>query len=207
MNLKHSHRSRGVVVATVGILISACSSSTPNQMNGGGGNGGGSNGSSSDGGSVSSGGEGSSGSSDGGGVGSSSGVTILVYPNGNHASELIAAIKGAKTSVYMTMYEIDDYGRHRRDGREAKGAGLDVQVDPRRLVDDDGRTTLSAYNCVQFSAKIPVVWSSSAFTFTHEKCVMIDHKQAWIMTANAESSVPSSTTASILAIDNDLRPT
>ena len=211
MNLKHSRRSRSFVAAAVGmvgILISACSSSTPNAASGNGGGGGnnGSGGSSSgSGGSGSSsgsggGGSGSSSTGGDGGLASSSNVTILVYPNGNHASELITAINGATTSVYMTMYEIDDTGVI--DAIVAKkSAGLDVQV----IL--DGSTTTKSNNTKAYdafdSAKIPVIWSSSSFTYTHEKCVMIDHKQAWIMTANAESSVPGSN-REYLAIDDDL---
>jgi cardiolipin synthase A/B len=126
-------------------------------------------------------------------------VTIIVYPNGNHAAELIAAINAATTSVYMTMYEIDDTGIINALVAR-KTAKLDVQV----IL--DGSTTTktgntSAYNTFN-SAGIPVVWSNPAFTFTHEKCVMIDHKQAWIMTANAESSVPE-VNREYLAIDNE----
>jgi phosphatidylserine/phosphatidylglycerophosphate/cardiolipin synthase-like enzyme len=126
-------------------------------------------------------------------------VSILVYPNGNNASELIAAINGATKSVYMTMYEIDDT-KVVDAIISRKSAGLDVQV----ILDGSSTTksnNTSAYNSFN-SAQIPVVWSSSAFTYTHEKCVMIDHKQAWIMTANAETSVPEAN-REYLAIDND----
>jgi hypothetical protein len=144
---------------------------------------------------------GGSGSSSGGSSGSSSGgssnVSILVYPNGNHAAELIAAINGAKTSVYMTMYEIDDSGVIGAIV-SAKNRGLDVKV-----ILDGSSTTRSnnqgAYN--SFSGY--VTWSSPGFTYTHEKCVMIDHTQAWVMTANAESSVPEYN-REYLAIDDDL---
>ena len=165
----------------------------------GGASGSGSGSSSGGGGADGGGGSGSSSGSGSGGITSSTGVTILVYPNGNHAAELIAAINGAKTSVYMTIYEIDDTGViNAIVGR--KNAGLDVQV----IL--DGSTTTrtnntNAYNSFT-AAKIPVVWSNSAFTYTHEKCVMIDHKQAWIMTANAESSVPEYN-REYLAIDDD----
>jgi cardiolipin synthase len=173
---------------------------------GSGGSGGGSGSSSGSGGGSGSSSGSSSGSGSGGGSGSgsggivsSTGVTILVYPNGNHAAELIAAIKAAKTSVYMTMYEIDDSGIVNALVAQ-KAAKLDVQV----IL--DGSTTTktnntSAYNSFT-TAQIPVVWSNPVFTFTHEKCVMIDHKQAWIMTANAESSVPEYN-REYLAIDND----
>jgi cardiolipin synthase len=167
-------------------------SSSGGSGSGAGGSGGSSGSSSGSGSGSSSGGDdaGSSGSSSGsgsGGVVSSTGVSILVYPNGHHASELIAAINGATTSVYMTIYEIDDTGVINAIVAKKK-AGLDVQV----IL--DGSTTTRSNNTSAYSsfnsAGIPVVWSASNFTFTHEKCVMIDHKQAWIMTANAESSVP-----------------
>jgi hypothetical protein len=126
-------------------------------------------------------------------------VTILVYPNGNHAAELIAAINGAKTSVYMTMYEIDDSGVIGAIVNRKK-AGLDVQV----IL--DGSTTTRSNNTSAYdtfnSAGIPVIWSSSAYTYTHEKCVMLDHKEAWVMTANAESSVPQYS-REFLAIDDE----
>ena len=142
----------------------------------------------------------SSGGSSGSGSGSSSGsgfstVSILVYPNGNHASELIAAINGAKTSVYMTMYEIDDSGVIGAI-TAAKGKGLDVKV-----VLDGSSTTRSNNQSAYDSFSGYVTWSGSAFTYTHEKCVMIDHAQAWIMTANAESSVPEYN-REYLAVDN-----
>jgi phosphatidylserine/phosphatidylglycerophosphate/cardiolipin synthase-like enzyme len=134
--------------------------------------------------SGSSGGGSSSGGSSGSGSGGSSNVSILVYPNGNHAAELIAAIDGAKTSVYMTMYEIDDAGIIGAI-TSAKGRGLDVKV-----ILDGSTTTRSNNQSAYDSFSGYVTWSSPGFTYTHEKCVMIDHAQAWIMSANAESSVP-----------------
>jgi phosphatidylserine/phosphatidylglycerophosphate/cardiolipin synthase-like enzyme len=99
----------------------------------------------------------------------------------------------------MTIYEIDDKNVIGAIVNR-KNAGLDVQV----ILDGSSSTksnNTGAYNSFS-AAKIPVVWSNSSFTFTHEKCVMIDHKQAWIMTANAESSVPEYN-REFLAIDND----
>jgi cardiolipin synthase len=147
----------------------------------------------------------SSGSGSGGGSGSGSGsssgastnVSILVYPNGNHAAELIAAINAATTSVYMTMYEIDDSGVIGAI-TSAKGRGLDVKV-----ILDQSTTTRSNNQSAYSSFSGYVIWSSPNFTYTHEKCVMLDHKEAWIMTANAESSVPEYN-REYLAIDDDL---
>jgi cardiolipin synthase A/B len=97
----------------------------------------------------------------------------------------------------MTMYEIDDSGVIDAI-RSAKGRGLDVKV-----ILDGSTTTQSNNQGAYASFSGYVTWSSSSFTYTHEKCVMIDHKQAWIMTANAESSVPEDN-REYLAIDGDL---
>jgi len=135
------------------------------------------------------------------GDGSTSGgrVAILVEPNGNNASELIAAVNGATSSVYMTMYQID-----RSDLLAAlvarKSAGLDVQV----IL--DGSTTNKAGNTAAYNqlsaAGVSVVWSNPAFNFTHEKCVVIDGAYAWIMTMNANISSARSN-REYLAIDTD----
>lgn len=126
-------------------------------------------------------------------------VTIIVEPNGNHGSELVNAINGAQQSVYMTMYEIDGTAViNAIVGR--KQAGLDVQVVL------DGSTQNKSFNTTAYNAfhnaGISVVWSSSAFTYTHEKTVILDGKTAWIMTMNANNSPPTSN-REYLAIDTD----
>jgi phosphatidylserine/phosphatidylglycerophosphate/cardiolipin synthase-like enzyme len=126
-------------------------------------------------------------------------VAIIVEPNGNDDAELVSAIKAAHTSVYMTMYELDHPAvLSALVGR--KQAGLDVQAVL------DGSSVTKAFNTAAFNqlkaAGISVVWSSSSFTYTHEKCVMIDGQVAWIMTMNLAKSPPSSN-REYLAIDSD----
>jgi phosphatidylserine/phosphatidylglycerophosphate/cardiolipin synthase-like enzyme len=129
---------------------------------------------------------------DGGGSGSgvvpTHEVSIIVEPNGHSGSELVSAITAAHTSVYMTMYELDNTSViSALVGR--KQAGLDVQV-----ILDTSTNTMS-FNSPAFTqlqnAGINVVWSSSSFTYTHEKTVIIDGQTAWIMTMNATKSAPS----------------
>ncbi len=130
----------------------------------------------------------------------SSGVTITVEPDGSHTNPVAAAISAATTSVYMTMYELDDTNViNALTGR--KQAGLDVKV----ILDSS--TTNKSSNTPAFdklqTAGVGVVWSSPTFTFTHEKTVMIDAKTAWIMTMNANTSTPYSN-REYLAVDTDL---
>ena len=117
----------------------------------------------------------------------STGVTIIVEPDGQSANQLLDEIQSAKTSVYMTMYEIDD-SRMLSALVGRKQAGLDVQVVL------DGSSTTKSFNTPAYDqlsgAGISVVWSSTAFTFTHEKTVIIDGSVAWIMTMNLNTSSP-----------------
>jgi cardiolipin synthase A/B len=134
-----------------------------------------------------SGGSGGSGSGSGSGVTPTGDISIIVEPNGNKASELVAAMNAATTSLYMTMYELDHAGVISALTSRYK-AGVDVKV-----ILDSSTTTRSfnmpAYTTLR-TAGVPTVWSSTAFMYTHEKTVMIDGKTAWIMTMNANTSSP-----------------
>jgi phosphatidylserine/phosphatidylglycerophosphate/cardiolipin synthase-like enzyme len=128
-----------------------------------------------------------------------SAVSIIVEPNGKGGDELVAAITAATTSVYMTMYELDDDDTINALVAKAK-AHLDVQV----ILDSS--TTNKSFNTDAYNklaaAGAAVVWSSSVFTFTHEKTVIIDGATAWIMTMNSNTSSPTSN-REYLAIDTD----
>jgi phosphatidylserine/phosphatidylglycerophosphate/cardiolipin synthase-like enzyme len=130
-----------------------------------------------------------------GAIQTSNAITIIVEPNGNDGSEIVNAIKAAKTSVHMTMYLLTStdvinalIARHK--------AGVEVKV----LLDSSSQTdNTDVYNQLK-SAGVSVAWSSTTFTYTHEKCVIIDAAVAWIMTMNLTQSSPSSN-REYLAID------
>jgi cardiolipin synthase len=142
--------------------------------------------------------------SDGGGVGTTSAVTIIVEP-GDNAQALISAIQAAKKSIHMTMYLLTN-----KTVMQAliakKAAGLDVEVVLNTTFPSG--TAASATNAASYTTlttatpPVPTVWSSSAFVYTHEKCVIIDGTQAWIMTMNVTQS-SAQTNREYLAIDND----
>ena len=100
----------------------------------------------------------------------STGVTIIVEPNGNDASELVDAINGATQSVHMTMYEMDSSSIINALIAR-KRAGLDVKVvlDSSSSTSSTNHTTASTLQ----SGGVGVVFSSSQFTYTHEKCVIL----------------------------------
>jgi phosphatidylserine/phosphatidylglycerophosphate/cardiolipin synthase-like enzyme len=130
---------------------------------------------------------------------STSAIQIITEPNGNKGSELAAAIAGAQHSVYMTMYELDSTPLVTAlTGRAS--AGVDVQV----IL--DGSTTNKSFNTPAFdklmTAGAKPVWSNPAFTYTHEKTVIIDGTVAWIMTMNGNTTSPTDN-REYLAIDTD----
>lgn len=112
-------------------------------------------------------------------------VKILVEP-GDKGAALLAALNGAQRSLHMTMYMLTDAGiksaliaRHQ--------AGVDVRVVLNRSFPQGSVTNQAAYDALQ-AAGVPVVWAPAGFTYTHEKCVVIDGATAWIMTMNAATS-------------------
>lgn len=128
-----------------------------------------------------------------------SAVQIIVEPNGMHGMELATAISNAQHTVYVTFYELDASYLLTPLVARAK-AGVDVQV----ILDSSTQNksfNLSAYNQLK-TAGASVVWSSSAFTYTHEKCVIIDGTAAWIMTMNGNTSSPTDN-REYLAIDTN----
>lgn len=124
-------------------------------------------------------------------------LTIIVEPNGNHAQEVVADIAAAQTSIYMTMYELDNTAIVDALVAKAK-AGLDVQA----VLDAQNQSFNQSAKAKLVAAGANVVWSSSAFTYTHEKCVIIDGAIAWIMTMNATQSAPTAN-REYLARDTD----
>ncbi len=126
-------------------------------------------------------------------------ISIIVEPNGNRGSEVVDAVKAATTSVYMTMYQLDNDDLLTALVARAK-AHLDVKV----ILDgssDNRSWNMPAYTQLT-AAGVAVAWSSPTFTYTHEKTIMIDSTSAWIMTMNENTSPPSSN-REYLALDTD----
>ncbi len=137
-------------------------------------------------------------------------VTITVEPS-DKGQVLVDAINAATTSIHVTMYILTAptvinalIARH--------AAGVEVKVILNKngafaaagenagdgadgddgAVPDANDITPDTSNTTTFTqltnAGISVVWSSSAYRYTHEKCIVIDGKTAWIMTMNSAVS-------------------
>jgi cardiolipin synthase A/B len=91
-------------------------------------------------------------------------------------------INGAKTSIDMTMYELED-STAEKDLAAAEKRGVDVRVilDQREESDNS-----AAYNYLKNNG-VHVVYSWSKYYYTHQKSMVVDGTTAMIMTANLTS--------------------
>jgi phosphatidylserine/phosphatidylglycerophosphate/cardiolipin synthase-like enzyme len=128
-------------------------------------------------------------------------VTIIVEPSGDRGQALITAIDAAKTSVHMEMYLLtNDSVVSALTSKASAGVAVQVILNETFPTTDDSNT--SVYSTLKAAKGVDVVWASDAFTYTHEKTVIIDGATAWIMTANAtEASYDSN--REYLAVDTD----
>ncbi len=108
-------------------------------------------------------------------------VRVIVEPSDMGAA-LVAAIRGAQRSVHMTMYLLS--AREVISAlTDARARGVEVQVLLNRAI-PGGAMPNEAVFATLTAAGVSARWSSSRFSFTHEKCVIVDGAEAWIMTMN-----------------------
>jgi cardiolipin synthase A/B len=124
--------------------------------------------------------------------------TLFTEPSAGF-SPVYDLINGAKTSIDMTMYELEDTtAEHDLAAAEKRGVEVRVILDHRQESDNS-----AAYNYLK-AGGVGVVWSSSAYYYTHEKCLVIDGSKAVIMTANLTSQYYS-TSRDFLVIDTNTK--
>lgn len=129
----------------------------------------------------------------------SSGVTIQVQPTDSGAA-LEAAIRGAKTSVHMTMYLLTSSEMIDALG-DVKQAGKDVKVVLNKTFPSNQNENQDAYTKLT-NRGVQVKWASNGYTFTHAKTILIDSQKAVIMTMNLTYSSPT-TNREYIATDTD----
>jgi phosphatidylserine/phosphatidylglycerophosphate/cardiolipin synthase-like enzyme len=141
-----------------------------------------------------------SGSGSGSGSGSSAGPapaggtvaaggTDFVFATGTTSEPLIYKfIDSARSSIDMTMYELSDTTAV-NDLIARKKAGVDVRV----ILDQAEKSTNKSAYATLSSAGVGVVWSSTAFQYTHQKTVSIDNRESLILTGNLTSNYYSET--------------
>ncbi len=111
----------------------------------------------------------------------STGVTVQIQPS-DFGAAIETAIRAAQTSVHMTMYLLTDTSIMDALG-DLHDAGKDVKVILNKTFPPNGGDNASAFAKLQ-QRGVPVVYASSAYTFTHAKTVVIDSSKVLIMTMN-----------------------
>ena len=122
--------------------------------------------------------------------------TLIIEPSAGF-SPVYGLINGARRSIDVTMYEfVDTTAEH--DLAAAAKRGVQVHV----ILDEREKNLNSNTFSYLSSHRVKVVWSSSRFTYTHQKTLIIDGSKAVIMTANLTSEYYS-TSRDFLVIDTN----
>ena len=117
------------------------------------------------------------------------GGTAFVFATGTTSEPLIYKfIDSAHSSIDMTMYELSDTTAV-NDLIARKKAGVDVRV----ILDQAEKSTNKSAYATLTSAGVGVVWSSTAFQYTHQKTLSVDGRESLILTGNLTSKYYSET--------------
>ena len=92
-------------------------------------------------------------------------------------------IDSAHSSIDMTMYELNDTTAV-NDLIARKKAGVDVRV----ILDQKEKSTNQAAYAALTKAGVDVVWSSTAYAYTHQKTLTVDDRESLILTGNLTSN-------------------
>src|SRR6201996_915759 len=126
--------------------------------------------------------------------GASQAGSLIIEANAGF-SPVYSLIGQARHSIDLTMYELSDH-----TAEDDLGAAAQRGVDVRVVLDRKEKSSnTSAYDHLR-DHKVQVVWSSSKFTYTHQKTLVVDGSEAVIMTANLTSKYYS-TSRDFLATD------
>jgi cardiolipin synthase len=108
-------------------------------------------------------------------------VSLLVEPAAGF-TPVYSLFGQAKHSIDVTMYEFTDVQAEQDLAAAARrGVHVEVILDGKETSDNEG-----AYRYLGAHG-VKVVWSSSAYYYTHQKTVIVDGSEAVIMTANLTS--------------------
>ncbi|MBR7834571.1 hypothetical protein KDL01_14955 [Actinospica durhamensis] len=92
-------------------------------------------------------------------------------------------IDSAHTNIDMTMYELNDTAAV-NDLIARKKAGVDVRV----ILDQKEKSTNQSAYAALTKAGVGVVWSSTAYSYTHQKTLTVDGRESLILTGNLTSN-------------------
>jgi cardiolipin synthase len=130
---------------------------------------------------------------------SAGGTDALLTEPAQGFGPVYSLLATAKTSVDLTMYELKDTTAEQDLAAAARrGAAVRVILDKR-----EERTNSAAYSYLK-SHGVKVTWSSSSYTYTHQKTLTVNNATSIILTANLTSRYYS-TTRDFGVVDRDPR--
>ena len=108
--------------------------------------------------------------------------SLLILPDqGENAIYNFA--NSATSSIDMTIYELNDVTLE-NDLVSREKAGVDVRV----ILDQAQKSyNTAAYNLLT-AGGVGVVWSSTAFTYTHQKTITVNNDESYISTGNFDNT-------------------
>jgi phosphatidylserine/phosphatidylglycerophosphate/cardiolipin synthase-like enzyme len=111
-----------------------------------------------------------------------SNFTLLTLPDQGE-SAIYSFVNSATSSVDMTIYEIKDTTLV-NDLIARENAGVTVRV----ILDEQHKSYDAAAYSALTAAGVGVVWSSTAFTYTHQKTITVNDSESYISTGNFDTT-------------------
>jgi phosphatidylserine/phosphatidylglycerophosphate/cardiolipin synthase-like enzyme len=115
-------------------------------------------------------------------AGAASDFSLLVLPDQGE-SAIYSFASSATSSIDLTMYELKDTTLV-NDLVAREKAGVDVRV----ILDREHESYDSSAYSTLTKGGVSVVWSSSAFTYTHQKTLTVDNRESYITTGNFDTT-------------------
>jgi len=92
-------------------------------------------------------------------------------------------VNSATSSVNVTIYELNDVTLE-NDLVAREKAGVDVRV----ILDQAEKSYNTAADNVLTAGGVGVVWSSTAFTYTHQKTITVNNDESYVSTGNFDTT-------------------
>jgi hypothetical protein len=109
-------------------------------------------------------------------------LSLLVLPD-NGETAIYNFVNTATSSIDVTIYELNDVTLE-NDLVAKEKAGVDVRV----ILDQAQKSyNTAAYNLLT-AGGVGVVWSSTVFTYTHQKTITVNNDESYISTGNFDNT-------------------
>jgi hypothetical protein len=109
-------------------------------------------------------------------------LTLLTLPDDGE-NAIYSFVNSATSSIDVTIYELNDLTLE-NDLVAREQAGVDVRV----ILDQAEKSYNTGAYDVLTAGGVGVVWSSTTFTYTHQKTITVDNDESYISTGNFDNT-------------------